>query len=65
MECLRCKALTEAVDELSEMLSNAQKTRRRAFKELRELRNLLILDMEQEHDSLIGAITGKVGLPEA
>jgi len=65
MECLRCKALTEAIDELSEMLSHAQRSRRQARRQAKLLQDLLIMDMEAEHDSIsIRHIEATVGLPE-
>lgn len=48
-ECLRCQQLSAVIDELSDLLSKFQRSRRRYSIENRQLRNLLIIDMEDQH----------------
>jgi hypothetical protein len=52
MDCLKCRALTEVIDELSDLLAKAQRARRVALHENLALRHLLVMDMEEEHHAI-------------
>ena len=47
--CERCQQLTRVIDELSDLLAKAQRSRRLYSIENRQLRRLLVNDMEDEH----------------
>jgi hypothetical protein len=51
MNCENCRKLTAIIDELSEMLANTQRSRREATRAMRALQKLLIMDIEEEHDT--------------
>ena len=47
--CPDCLRLESVIENLTEMLLRAQRSRRKAYSELRMLQRLLILDMEAAH----------------
>jgi hypothetical protein len=56
--CLHCRALTEAIDELSDLLAREQRKRLNISRENLKLRRLLVMDMEEIHDEEIESSTG-------
>ena len=51
--CIRCQALTDVIDELSDLLAKSQQSRKAAFRELRAVKRLLVMDMEENHDGFL------------
>ena len=49
MECIKCQALTEVIDELSDLLAREQGRRLEIFRENVKLKRLLVIDMEDLH----------------
>jgi hypothetical protein len=49
MECIKCQALTQVIDELSDLLAREQGRRLEIFRENVKLKRLLVIDMEDLH----------------